>query len=386
MFNADIFNSATAEGMLAAPGEKWHRDPPDVIPLWLADPDFPTSPAVRKAVQEALDTEDFLYGDDRKAKAAIVEKVNRRNGIKITAENVIMTQGVIPSMWLTLQYAAKPGDEIVVTDPMYHPFITAVETCKMKPVYWKLDEKDGYRFDAEALMAAVTPKTKVIFVCNPHNPTGRVMTKEELKAIADIAVDKKLTVLVDELWEDIVLDDRKHVTLASLGPEIADRTATAWGFSKTWGVPGLQVGYLVSTNKAMVAEFTKLSKGVLRGTNNIALATVAEMCDYHNDYWKRDMLAHLTRMRELCNKRFAEMGCTTPKLEGTYLMFPRFPIKGTSVEFEKHLREEAKVALAQGTEFGAQGEHHMRVLIATSEAILVEGLDRVEKGLKTFKK
>ncbi len=385
MFNADIFNSATIEGMLAAPGAKWHRVPPDVIPLWLAFPDFPTSPAIRKAVQRAVDDEDFVYGDDKKARAAIVEKTNRRNGLKVDGENIMITQGVIPSMWLTLQYATKPGDEVVVTDPMYFPFFTAVETCKTKPVHWKLEMEDGYKFDSEKLKALITPKTKVIFVCNPHNPSGRVMTKEELKAIGDIAVDKKITIMVDELWEDIVLDGRKHTTLASLSPEIADTTITAFGFSKMWGVPGLQVGYMAVTNKAIMNELNKIAKGVLRGTNNIALATVPEMCDYHNDYWKRDMMAHIEKMRAIATRRFTEMGCKVPELQGTYLMFPKFPIKKTSVEFEKHLRENAKVALSTGTEFGAQGESHMRVLIATSESILNESLDRIEKGLKSFK-
>lgn len=385
MFNADIFNSATIEGMLMAPGAKWHRDPPDVIPLWLADPDFPTSPAIRKAIQRAVDDEDFVYGDDKKARAAIVEKTNRRNGLKVTGENIMITQGVIPSMWLTLQYATKPGDEVIVTDPMYFPFFTAVETCKTKPVHWKLDMEDGYKFDAEKLKALITPKTKVIFVCNPHNPSGRVMTKEELKAIGDIAVDKKITIMVDELWEDILLDGRKHTTLASLSPEIADTTITSFGFSKMWGVPGLQVGYIAVTNKEMMAELNKIAKGVLRGTNNIALAAVPEMCDYHNDYWKRDMMVHLEKMRAIATRRFTDMGCKVPELQGTYLMFPKFPIKKTSVEFEKHLRENAKVALSTGSEFGTQGESHMRVLIATSESILNESLDRIEKGLKSFK-
>jgi aspartate/methionine/tyrosine aminotransferase len=385
MFNADIFNSATIEGMLTAPGAKWHRDPPDVIPLWLADPDFPTSPAIRKAIQRAVDDEDFVYGDDKKARAAVVEKTNRLNGLKVAGENIMITQGVIPSMWLTLQYATKPGDEVVVTDPMYFPFFAAVETCKTKPVFWKLDMDDGYKFDPEKLKALITPKTKAIFVCNPHNPSGRVMTKEELKAIGDIAVDKKITIMVDELWEDILLDGRKHITLASLSPEIADTTITSFGFSKMWGVPGLQVGYIAVTNMAIMAELNKIAKGVLRGTNNIALAAVPEMCDYHNDYWKRDMMAHLEKMRAIATRRFTDMGCKVPELQGTYLMFPKFPIKKTSVEFEKHLRENAKVALSTGSEFGAQGESHMRVLIATSESILNESLDRIEKGLKSFK-
>jgi len=386
MFNADIYNSATIEGMLEAPGEKWHRDPPDVIPLWLADPDFPTSPALRKAIQGAVDDEDFLYADKNKPKPALANKISSRNSLNVTADQIMLTQGVIPSFWLALQYACKPGDEAIVTDPMYDPFYEALVTSNVKPNYWKLNMEDSYKFDIEKLKAAIKPKTKIIFVCNPHNPSGRVMTKEELSAIADIAVDKKLTVMVDELWEDIIFDDKKHITLASLNPEISDRTITAWGFSKTWGVAGLQVGYLTSTNKAIMADLNRLSRGVFRGTNNIALRAIPAMLDYHNDYWKRDMLKHLTAMRDLSEKRFIEMGCKVPKLEGTYLLFPKFNVKVKSVEMEKIFREQGKVALSEGTKFGPSGEGHMRVLIATSQSILNEALDRIENTLKTIPK
>jgi len=248
MYNEDVLNSSTIEGMLAAPGIKWHRDPPDVIGMWLADPDFPTAPMIKKALINAVQDEDLLYNTDDKARVVMAERVNKKNGFKLTKDDIYVTQGVIPAMWLSIQNSgAKPGDEIVVTDPMYYPFFTAVETCQMKPSYWKIHEEDGYKFDIEGLKKAVTNKTKLIFVCNPHNPSGRVMTKEELKGIADIAVDNKINIMVDELWDDIVFDDRQHVSLATLSPEVADLTVTSWGISKTWGLPGLQCGYLTAT-------------------------------------------------------------------------------------------------------------------------------------------
>ncbi len=386
MYNEDVLNSATIEGMLAAPGAKWHRDPPDVIGMWLADPDFPTAPFIKKALINAVQDEDLLYGSDEKARAAMAERVNRKNGFKLTKDDIYVTQGVIPAMWLAIQNSdAKPGDEIVVNDPMYYPFFTAVENCKMKPAYWKLNEKDGYKFHEERLKKLITPKTKLIFVCNPHNPSGRVMAKEELKAIADIAVDKKIHVMVDELWDDIVFDERKHVSLATLSPEVADLTITSWGISKTWGLPGLQCGYLTATPKNM-ENIKKIAKGVLRGTTTLSLAAAQAALDRHGEYWIKDIMNQLHKVRGIADKRFKEMGCTVPELQGTYLMFPKFNLKLTHKELEELMMKTAKVGLGTGTEFGPEGEMHMRMTIATSEQILNEALDRIEKAVKGAKK
>ena len=385
MYNEDVLNTATIEGMLAAEGEKWHRDPPDVIPMWLADPDFPTAPFIKKALINAVQDEDFLYNapSNLRTREVMAEKINRKNGLKLTRDNLYITQGVNPSMWIAIQYAAKPGDEIVVTDPMYHPFYAAVEVCKTKPVYWKLHEEEGYKFDIESLKNVVTDKTRLIFVCNPHNPSGRVLTKEELKGIADVAVDNKITVMVDELWEDIVYDNRPHISLASLSPEISDLTITAWGISKTWGLPGLQCGYLGSTNKQMMDTITKSARGILRGTSTLSLVAARSALDRHSEYWIRDIMKHLHNIRGIATKRFTEMGCTVPELQGTYLLFPRFNVKMTHDELYKLIFEKAKVSLGTGTEFGPEGTMHLRMTIATSEAILNEALDRIERTLKT---
>ncbi len=146
MYLEDVFNSPTVEGMLAAPGIKWHRDPPDVVPLWLADPDFPTAPGLKKAILNAVHDEDFLYSTDVPTREAMAEKVRRRNGVEVTKENVMVTQGVIPGMWLAVRQACEEGDEVVVTDPMYFPFFTAVDVTKTEPLYWKLKMEEGYSF------------------------------------------------------------------------------------------------------------------------------------------------------------------------------------------------------------------------------------------------
>ena len=378
----DQFNSATIEGMLAAPGLKWHRDPPDVIPLWLADPDFPVAMEIKKALLNAVHDEDLFYNTDEPALEAMAEKIRRRNGLEATAEDVIITQGVIPAMWLAVRHSCNKGDEVIVNDPMYFHFLTAQEVTGSKPVLWDLHMEEGYKFDVEKLKELVTSKTKLIFVCNPHNPCGRVMTEEELKGIADVAVDNEIVVMVDELWEDILFDDREHITLASFNPEIERLTMTTWGFSKAFGVAGLRMGYTCATDKEMMASMRRHAADCMRSTTNLAKAAAPVMLDHRLDWWRRDIMVHLHKMRDLCRKRLGEIGGVTwPELEGTYLMFPKFDYGKTSDELRNYMFDEARVAFSTGTQFGAQGEGHLRMCIATSETIMNEVFDRVEKAL-----
>jgi bifunctional pyridoxal-dependent enzyme with beta-cystathionase and maltose regulon repressor activities len=385
MIREEFFDSATIEGMLAAPGIKWHRYPPDVIPLWLADLDFPIAPEIKRALINAVQDEDLFYGDDTKSREALAEKVRKRNGLDVKADNIMITQGVLPAMWLAIQHACKPGDEVIVTDPMYYPFYTATEVTHTRPVRWPLEMEEGYRFDIERLKNLVTRRTKLIFVCNPHNPCGRVMTKEELKGIADIAVDRRITVMVDELWEEIVFDGRKHITLASLSPEIEDLTITSWGFSKAYGVAGLQLGYL-SAPKDLVEDLRRISRGVLRGASTLARAIVPAILSDDLNWYREGLSRHLHMIRDLCERRFKELpNVTCPKLEGTYLMFPRFNYGMSSNQLYKYMLEEAKLAFSPGSEFGSKGEGHLRMCIATSRAIINEAFDRMERALEKLR-
>ena len=375
----DIFNAATVESMLSKPGLKWHTNPPDVIPTWIAAPDFPIAPEIKQALRDAVEAEDVFYNTDTAAKAAMAEKISRFNRIPITPDDVTVIQGVDPSLWLAAKHACKPGDEVILTDPMYSPFKSGLDAAGAKPVLWELDEEDGYKFDLEKLNKLVTKKTRLIGVCNPHNPTGRVMTKEELRGIAEVAVDKKINVVSDELWEDIIFDDRKHVSIASLGPEIGALTLTSWGFSKTFGVAGLQLGYMATTNKEAMADMRKQATGIQRGSSTLAKAIAPVMLGSTLDWWRRDMMKHLTKIRDLCVKRMNAMkGVTFPDLEGTYVPFPRFDLGIPSKELADRLVKEYKVGLSAGVGFGPLGENHLRICIATSEAIMEKALDRIE--------
>ena len=382
MIRAEFFNSATVEGMLAAPGRKWHQDPSDVIPVWLADPDFPIAPEIKRALLNAVHDEDLFYGSDNAVREAIAAKITSKNGLEVTAGEVMVTQGVTPGIWLAARYACKEGDEVVVTDPMYYPFVRATEVTKTRPVRWPLDFEEGYVFDIEELKELVSDKTKLIFVCNPHNPTGRVLTKEELKGIAEVAIDNGINIMVDELWEDIVFDSREHITLASISPEIADLTMTSWGFSKTYGVAGLQIGYLCATNQEMIKRLRALAAGVLRGSSTLAMAAAFVMLDDTLEWWRSDVMKHLHLIRSLCEKRLDETpGVTYTKLEGTYLMFPKFDYGMESNQLEEYLYKEARVRFRSGAYFGSRGDGHLRISIATSEEIINEVFDRLQGAL-----
>lgn len=382
-----VFDKPTIESRLSVRGAKWHRDSPDVIPLWLADQDYPLCPELKDELRKAIEEEYTVYGSDAKAREAIAEKLKRVNKVEVPPDQVMMTQGVNPSMWLAARHACRPGDEVIVTDPMYFPFFISVEVTQTQPVYWKLDLDGRYRFDVEKLKELITPKTRLIYVCNPHNPAGRAMTKEELKGVADVAVDNKIYVMVDELWEDIRYDGVKHTSLAALNPEIADLTVTSWGFSKAWSVPGLQAGYLACTNKVMFQNIQRIGRGILRGTNNLGKAIAPLICSGKIDYWVDDMNKYLAEVRDLVVKRLNEMGdFTIPHLEATYLMFPKFNYGLTCDELDKILMKDAKVSFNKGAVFGPSGQGHMRILTATSKGIMNEALDRIESVIPKLEK
>lgn len=371
--------------MLRKPGEKWNKFPPDVIPLYLADLDFLIADEIKKALHKAVEEEDLFYNSDDAALEAMAKKIRKRNRIEAKEEDVIITQGVIPAMWFSVKSTCEQRDEVIINDPMYHHFRTSQETTGTKPKIWELLFEEGYKFDVDRLNELVTPKTKLIFVCNPHNPTGRVMTKEELKGIADIAVDNGVYVMIDELWEDILFDDKEHITLASLNSDIQDLSITSWGFSKTFGVAGLRMGYTCVTNKELMKKIRLCVMDISRSTSTLSKAAAPVMLDESLDWWRKGIMNHLHKMRDMCEKRFS----ITPnirqnKVEGTYLMFPKFNYGVSTEEMYKKMLEEGKIAPDIGTKYGKLGESHLRFCIATSERILSEALDRMERTLNSL--
>lgn len=364
-------------------GRKWTRYGSDIIPMWIADSDFHPPPQIKEAIIEAVQEEDLGYGDDLDVRRLMAEKIESKNGFRVDPENVYVTQGVLPAMWLACKYACRSGDEVIVTDPMYYPFFTAIEAVGARPVYWRLYENENYRFDVDRLNEIISPKTRLIFVCNPHNPTGRAMTKEELSGLADLAIDHNLTVMADELWEDILYDGRRHISLASLGPEIADRTLTTFGFSKIYSVAGLQIGYVTSTNKEMMEGVKGIGRGVLRGASTLSLAASKVMLSDVMEPYVQSALEHLHKMRDLTVRLLNETdGVHCNNVEATYIAFPRIekrvPKEGNLADY---FLEKAKTALEDGSRFGPSGRGHVRLNFGTGQAILLEAIRRIRGAL-----
>jgi aminotransferase/cystathionine beta-lyase len=380
-----FFNSATAKEMAEkSKSDRWKRDPPDIIPLTVADPDFHIAPEIKTAIINAVANEELNYTyTDTSLAEKCAAKITKINGISATAEDLHNTNGVVSGMSMAVKYACKEGDEVIVNDPMYFPFRMMTEIHNAKPVIWNLDYEDNYRFDIEQLKKLITSKTKLINVCNPHNPTGRVMTKEELKGIADLAVDHDILVFSDELWEDVIFDDRKHISIASLNPEIEQRTISQYGFSKVFNTAGLKIGYLCFTNKEKMEGLRELLFSSMMVPTNLSKAAGKVMISEDMDWWRKALMSHLHKIRGLCEAWFEDLpNITYPKLEGTYLMFPKFDYGMPSEKLVEYLVKEAKVRLDPGVKFGALGEGHLRILIGTSEEIIKESLERIEKSLQ----
>jgi cystathionine beta-lyase len=378
-----VDQEVTLEKMRQRKGsQKWNTHDPDVIPLYFCSPDYPVPPEVNEAATQAVLERCYEYAWFPETTEAMAETTRSKYGIESTVEDVMVVPGVMPSLWLSTMYACKPGDEVILPSMIFGPFIRAINYVGAKPVYHELRQDENYRFDMERLKELVTDKTKLIFVCNPHNPTGRVMTKEELKGIADITVDHDLIVGSDELHADIIYDSRKHLSIASLSPEIADRTISMYGLSKTFGLAGLQIGWLVATNKEIRDGVEKVAGDLIQGTTSISLA-VAHAVLTKCDGYIPTLLEYLQGLRDYGVEQLNAMdNVTVEPPEGTYVLWPNISEYGlSSTEMSKHILEEGRVATTDGSQHGPEGEGHLRVIFPTSKAIFAEGLDRMEKAL-----
>ena len=365
---------------------QWGKYPPDIIPLTAADPDFRAAEPIRQAIiQNAIDGV-FSYGADtgnRDFRIACAEHVTQNKGITCTPDQIHALNGVAQGMMLTCKTLLKPGDEAIIYDPVDFLFGKSIQAAGVRPVTSKLDWKT-LTFDLEGLKELVTPKTKLLCICNPHNPYGRVLTKKELQAMVDLAVDHDLWIMSDEIWSDIVYDNRKHIPTATI-ENSADRTITLYGFSKTYAMAGLQLGYAVIQNPDIMNRFKKTAPGYLYPVNNVSqTAGTAALREAAN--WAQDFLVHLQKIRDYVYDRLVEMPhVDVHKPEGTYVIFPK--IDGmTSQQATDYMLEEAKVAVVPGhgepfSYFGPGGEGHIRIVYSTSTEIIEEAMNRIEEAL-----
>ncbi|NIQ38100.1 MAG: aminotransferase class I/II-fold pyridoxal phosphate-dependent enzyme [Proteobacteria bacterium] len=379
------FNRIDEEFLRSRAMLKWTPWAKDVIPLSVADIDFRVPKEIKEGILRAIEEDRTPYGayaGDPDVLEVVCEKINRVNRIGVTPDDVHMIPGTMFAVFLACHYALSPGDEAVICPaPVYPPFIENIENARGAPVYNPVDFSRKLALDLDDLRRRITPRTRLLMVCNPHNPTGKVFTKEELEAVGRIAEENDLFVFVDELYEDMIFEG-DHVSFASLSPDLFQRSLTVFGFSKAFGIAGFRIAYIVSRGRHM-KELKKRLHGMIVHTDTLAQAA-AKAALVHGSGWLSALTSHLMRMRDFALKRFLEIPgvwCPTPK--ATPFVFPNLSSFGmTSRKVTDYLRKEARVIVQSGSDFGPDGEGHIRINLATALSVLEEAFDRMEGALK----
>jgi len=364
---------------------KWQVFEPDVLPLWVAEMDFPIAPVIRRAIEAQLDTNDLGYGLRSSApglREAVAGRLESRHGLTVDPDGVLPLSSTGSALRLAALAFAGAGDEVLLLTPLYPPFKSAVESTGRVPVEVELvDDGGGYTIDFDALQAAVTPATRLLMLCNPHNPVGRVFTKSEVESLAAFALRNNLWVVSDDLHADLIFEG-KHQPIAAVDDDIAERTVTLYGPSKTFNIPGLDVSFAAARNHAMLDRLSKVGLGLARGPNRLAEA--AALAAYREgDEWLSDTLAYLNSNRmkvvDFVGRQLPNVGIHSP--QGTYLAWLDLRRTGLGDEPATALAATAKVGLNEGSAFGLGGAGFARLNFATSTEILQLALDRLRAAL-----
>ena len=364
---------------------KWSHFDADVIPAWVADMDLDPAPEVVSAVRALVDCGDFRYNFAAAARipAAFADWQERRHGWRPDEARVRIFCDVMQAVETTLWLHTQPGDGVVLFTPVYHPFYPAVTSIGRRVVPVQLDP-EGWRIDPERFASAIDATTRVILICNPHNPTGRVLNAEELAAIAEVAQRHDLLVISDEIWGDLTHPGYKHVPIASLGDEIAARTVTISAASKAFNIAGLHCAVAHIGHDGVQAALGELPRHLLGAVGSPgAEATLAAWTQ--GEPWLEEVRAHLTRQRDHLAARLAEelpaVGFSVP--DATYLAWLDFRGMGLGSDPAKVILERGRIALSAGSDFGVEGEGFARLNFATSREILdaiIDGIVVATKG------
>ena len=365
--------------------QKWQKYAGrDVLPLWVADMDFKCAPAILTALHERVDQGLFGYARPVKSTVdAVVAALARNYGWKIEAPWLVWLPGLVVGLNVTAQACAEPGEEVLMLAPVYPPFLTAPKNSGRIPITvpWTL-AGSSWMIDWNALERAVTPKTRLFFLCNPHNPLARVWRREELTQLAEFCLRHNLVLCSDEIHCDLILGPAvPHVPTALLSPEIAARTITLMAPSKTYNVPGLGTSFAIIPDAALRARFVRATSGIVAEVNNLGYVA-CEAAYRGGEPWRLALLAYLRGncdfLLDFVARELPGVRVEAP-IEATYLAWLNVTALGLAdpiAHFEKH-----GVGLSEGTYFGSPKGTHVRLNFGCTRATLTEALRRMQTAL-----
>ena len=365
---------------------KWHKYPPDVLPLFVADLDFPSPPAVVRALRERVEHGFFGYGVEQpEFHEVMIDRLQKRWGWRVAPESLLLVPGVIPGFNLVCRSVAAPGEGVVIQTPAYPPIGRVPENTRLRGDLVELARQrdNRYEVDWDAFESAIRPDSRVFLLCNPHNPVGRAFRRDELSRMAEVCLRRGLVICADEVHCDVVFSGAQHTPIASIDPEIADRTVTLMAPSKGFNLAGLKCSVAIIPNAELRGTFVAAQVDLVRAVN--ILGYVALVAAYRDGQpWLEQLLRYLEANRDWLVEyvRDSLPGVAMASPEATYLAW--LDCRGARLPGDDpytFFLEKARVALGEGAAFGRGGAGFVRLNFGCPRSILTEAVERMRRAL-----
>ena len=357
-------------------------DMPHCISLGVGEPDFKTPWAIRDAGIRSLEQGRTKYTANaglKELRAEICRYLGRRMELPYQVENILVTVGGSEAIDLAIRALVQPGDEVIIPEPCFVCYEPITQLTGGVPVHIATRVEDGFRLTAEALRAAITPRTKLLILPYPNNPTGAVMSQQDLEEIADVLRGTDILVLSDEIYAELTYGLDRHISIAAL-PDMWERTIVVNGFSKAYSMTGWRLGYAAAP-APIIRVMTKIHQSCIMSaptTSQYAAITALRGCDDEIEMMRDEY----NRRRRYVVKALNEMGLTCFEPRGAFYVFPSIACSGlTSAEFCEMLLKEQEVAIIPGDAFGASGEGYARISYAYSVDHLETAMRRIRRFL-----
>ncbi len=359
-----------------------------VIHMEIGRPDFDTPEKIKAAANASLAKGNVFYTSNYgtpQLRRTIAEFEKAKNNVAYDPSEILVTVGVGEGTYAAMAAFLNEGDEILVPNPVWLNYIHVPSSLGAVPVTYSLKEVNNYQIDFEELESKITDKTKMIVIVDPSNPTGGVFSKETLEKLADIAIRNDLLVLSDEIYEQLVYDGEKHVSIASL-PGMKERTIKLSGMSKAYSMTGWRLGYMCAAKEIISACVRVHQYTITCASSFVQEASVTALRDCDDDV--EAMRKEYERRKNYVVKALNAIdgiSCNDPK--GAFYIFVNIKSLGmTSMEAAEYLLENAKVALVPGSAFGSEGEGYLRISYACGYEELAEACDRIRAAVEALRK
>ena len=363
----------------------------DVLPMWVADMDFRTPDFIIESIRSRLSHPVLGYTlEPTGMDDAIVDWMKVRHGWDIRKEWIVAGPAVVPSMAILVHAFTDPGDEIIVQQPVYFPFFRTITNHGRHILNNPLkNNKRRYEMDLDDLLNKITPKTRMIFLCSPHNPGGRVWNQNELESLADICLKNNILIVSDEIHADLVLFGNKHIPTASINEEIAKNTITCMSSSKTFNTAGLATAYVIISDLKKRRIYKDKLNDFHLNIGNIAGLYAQEAAYRNGAEWLDQLLnyieGNINYLEDYIHENLPEVKIMKP--EGTYLVWMDFRDSGIDLKrLKKFIIEVAGLGLSDGPLFGDEGTGFQRLNAACPRSILEKGLEALSSAFFNMKR